>query len=88
MFFLNRRSAEADDAKDCTYRVFPNHKIACIPQAKITSLTQTFSDVASFAQLTSRLILLFLCSANFTETNFDIRGELKGGSMEGASLLL
>lgn len=88
MFFLNKRSAEADDAKDYTYRVFPNHKIACIPQAKITSLTQTFSDVTSFAQLTSRLILLFLCGANFTETNFNIRRELKGGSMEGASLLL
>lgn len=39
MFFLNWCSAEADEAKDYTYGVFPNYKIACISQAKIASLT-------------------------------------------------
>jgi hypothetical protein len=49
---------------------------------------QAFSDVASFAKLSPRLVFLLLGRANLIEANFNVGWELKRGAVKRTGFLL
>ena len=65
-----------------THRILPQNKIAGIAKAQVTRFMQAFTDITTFSQLSSSLVLLLLRSANLAKSQFDIRGKLKSGTVK------